>query len=51
MDSLMTSEFVTPAKIGPARNGQSSVGFIGISPKKDPNSLLTFLSSRITDSA
>ena len=37
MDSLMTSEFVTPAKIGPARNGKSSVGFIGVSPKNTPN--------------
>ena len=28
MDCLMTSEFVTPAKISPARNGKSSVNFI-----------------------
>ena len=37
MDSLMTSEFVTPAKISPARNGKSSVGFIGVSPRNAPN--------------
>lgn len=37
MDCIMTSEFVTPAKITPAKNGQSSVGFVGMSPKQDPN--------------
>ena len=36
MDSLITSEFVTPAKIGPARNGKSTVGFIGVSTKNNP---------------
>ena len=37
MDCLMTSEFVTPAKIGPAKNGRSNVGFIGVSPKQHPD--------------
>ena len=37
MDCLMTSEFVTPAKISPARNGKSTVGFIGVSPKQHPD--------------
>ena len=37
MDCLMTSEFVTPAKISPAKNGKSSVGFIGVSPKQHPD--------------
>ena len=38
MDSLMTSEFVTIAKISPAQNGKSTIGFVSISTKKDPNS-------------
>ena len=37
MDCLMTSEFVTPAKISPAKNGKSTVGFIGVSPKQHPD--------------
>ena len=37
MDCLMTSEFVTPAKITPAKNGKSSVAFIGVSPKQHPD--------------
>lgn len=37
MDCLMTSEFVTPAKISPARNGRSTVNFIGVSPKQNPD--------------
>ena len=47
MDSLMTSEFVTLAKIAPAQNGKSTVGFISISTKKDPNvSLLPVFTSQ-----
>ena len=38
MDSLMTSEFVTIAKISPAQNGKSAIGFVGITTKQDPNS-------------
>lgn len=38
MDSLMTSEFVTLAKITPAQNGKSTVGFLSLSTKKDPDS-------------
>jgi len=38
MDSLMTSEFVTLAKITPAQNGKSTVGFLSLATKKDPKS-------------
>lgn len=36
MDCLMTTEFVTLAKIAPAGNGKSTVSFMGISTKKNP---------------
>ncbi len=36
MDCLMTSEFVTLAKISSAGNGKSSVAFMGISTKNNP---------------
>lgn len=36
MDCLMTSEFVTLAKISAAGNGKSSVAFMGISTKNNP---------------
>ena len=37
MDSLMTSEFVTLAKISASKNGKSTVSFMGISTKKNPD--------------
>lgn len=37
MDCLMTSEFVTIAKIANAGNGKSTVSFMGISTKKNPD--------------
>lgn len=36
MDCLMTSEFVTLAKIAGAKNGKSTVTFMGLSTKKNP---------------
>ena len=36
MDCLMTSEFVTLAKISGAKNGKSTVAFMGLSTKNNP---------------
>ena len=37
MDSLMTSEFVTPVKIQNLKNGKSSLSFAGVRSKNDPD--------------
>lgn len=37
MDSLMTSEFVTPVKIQQLKNGKSSLSFAGVRSKQDPD--------------
>ena len=37
MDCLMTSEFVTLARITGAKNGKSSVAFLGLSTKNNPD--------------
>lgn len=53
MDCIMTSEFVTLAKIIPAKNGKSSVGFVGISPKNEPDVsyLPVFTDNRLANNA
>lgn len=40
MDCLMTTEFVTIAKISKAANGKSTVGFISVTPKNGSNASL-----------
>jgi len=37
MDSLMTSEFITPAKVTATKSGKSNVSFSGIMTKKEPD--------------
>ena len=37
MDSVITSEFMTLAKIGNSKNGKSHVAFMSIKTKKEPN--------------
>ena len=41
MDCVMTSEFLTPVKISPAKNGKSNIAFAGMTSRKDQN--VTFL--------
>ena len=49
MDCIMTSEFVTLAKVSPAKNGKGQVGFSSIKTKKDPdkNYLPVFTDTKI----
>lgn len=37
MNSIITAELVTPAKITPVKNGKSNIGFIGVSSKTNPD--------------
>lgn len=37
MDCVMTSEFLTPVKITPAKNGKSNISFAGMTSRKDQN--------------
>ena len=53
MDCIMTSELVTPAKIGTTMNGRSNIAFGGIQNKQDPTNvyLPVFTDTRLLNEA